>query len=146
MKRGKINSSVKGIGGWLLVILLNFFISGLNVFILLIQKLMGIFTNRAKTGVYISAFLLLMYCIFISITIFLILNKKKFAIKSFFITAIIGIIFIIWYYLLSSLIYHQFTSQQMFYNWIIVIVNIAWTILIAFYFIKSRRVKNTLIN
>jgi hypothetical protein len=145
MKRGKTDKSVKGINGWLLVILLDFIFSGINVFILLLQKLTGIFTNQAKIGVYISAFLLLTYCIFLSITIFMILTKRKSAIKTFFITAIIGAIFLFWYYLLSSLIYHQFTSEQMFFNWIIVIVNIALTVLIAFYFMKSKRVKNTLV-
>jgi hypothetical protein len=145
MKKEKINNSVKGIGGWLLIVLLDLFISGLSTFILFIQKIILILTGQAKLGVYLSAFLLLIYCIFISITIFMILNKRKLAIKTFFITAIIGTVFLIWYYLLSSLIYHQFTPEQMFSNWIIVIVNIALTVLIAFYFMKSKRAKNTLL-
>jgi hypothetical protein len=141
MKRGK--NSIKGIGGWLLVVLLDFIFSTITTFILFMQKLMAILTNQAKFGVYISAFLLLAYCISITITIFMILTKRKLAIKIFIITAVIGAIFLIWYYLISQLIYY-YNLNQIISNLIFVLINLAITVLIAAYLIKSKRVKNTL--
>jgi len=140
MKRGK--NSIKGIGGWLLVVLLDFIFSAITLFILLIEKINMIFTGQAKFGVYISSFLLLAYCISISITIFMILTKRKLAIRTFIITAIIGTIFLIWYYLISQLIFNY--NSQIISNLIFVLINIAITVLIGLYLIKSKRVKNTL--
>jgi len=142
MKRGKINNSTKGIGGWLLIILIDFIFSGLSTFILLIQKLIIIFTSHAKAGVYISAVLLVTYIFFIWLTAYMILIKKKFALKTFIISAVTGTIFLIWYYIVSQLI-----NNNPIYipNLLFVIVNIIITILIAGYLFLSKRVKNTLI-
>lgn len=146
MKRGKRNKQTKKIGGWLLVLLLDLFVSGLIMGIFFIQRVIAILSSQATLGVYISAFLLFLYGIFIIITIFKILTKKKSAISTFIVTAIVGVIFVIWYYLLSSLIYSQFSSEQMVYNWINVIFNIALTVVMVLYLIKSKRVKKTLVN
>lgn len=145
MKKRKRNKQTKKIGGWLLVLLLDLFVSGLIMSIFFLQRVIAILSSQATLGVYISTCLLFFYELFIGITIFKILTKKKSAIKTFIITAIVGAIFVIWYYLLSSLIYHQFSSEQMVYNWINVIFNIALTVVMAIYLIKSKRVKKTLI-
>jgi uncharacterized membrane protein len=78
------------------------------------------------------------------ITIFSIVSKKKSAVRNYIITIVIGAIFLIWYYLLSSLIYHQFSPAQMLSNWMNVIVNIAITFGIAVYLVNSQSVKKTL--
>ncbi|MBS3077811.1 DUF2569 family protein [Candidatus Pacearchaeota archaeon] len=137
-----MRNSTKGIGGWLLVVLLMCILSGISNFILLVQKITNIFTLNVLQGVYLSAFLLLVYCIFIGITIFMILTKKKFAVKSFIIAAIVGTVFLIWYYIVAQLIYNP--NVPIISNLIIVIVNISINILVAAYLTKSRRVKNTL--
>jgi len=137
-----MRNSAKGIGGWLLVVLLMCILSGISNFILLVQKITNIFTLNVLQGVYLSAFLLLVYCIFIGITIFMILTKKKFAVKSFIIAAIVGTVFLIWYYIVAQLIYNP--NVPIISNLIIVIVNISINILVAAYLTKSRRVKNTL--
>jgi len=139
-----LKNSIKGVGGWLLVVVLLCILSGISNFILLVQRIIIIFTSQAKAGVFISASLLFIYCFLIWLTVFMILAKKKFAIKSFITAVIIGALFLIWYYLVSTLIYLQYTSGQIFSNLLIVIINICITILIAFYLTKSTRVKNTL--
>ena len=135
---------LKGIGGWLIVVLLLCVLSWISNFVLLIQKIISI-TNQAKIGVFISASLLLIYLLFMGATIFMILTKKKLAIKLFIISIIVGAIFLIWYYLISLLIYSTNISNQIFPNLLTIILNITVTVLIAFYFIKSKRVKNTFV-
>ena len=135
---------LKGIGGWLIVVLLLCVLSWISNFVLLIQKIISI-TNQAKIGVFISASLLLIYLLFMGATIFMILTKKKLAIKLFIISIIVGAIFLIWYYLISLLIYSANIGDKLFSNLLTIVINIAISILIAFYFIKSKRVKNTLI-
>jgi hypothetical protein len=144
MKKGKANDPISSIGGWLLIVLLGLILSAISIFILLIQKLVVIFSSHARTGVYISAILLIGYCAFISITIFMILKRRKIAIKTFIVSAIIGAIFLIWYYIVSQLIYDPDYMKQLTNNILFVIVNIAITIVIGCYLIKSKRVKNTL--
>jgi hypothetical protein len=139
-------NKIKGIGGWLLIVLLDFIISGIINLNLLIQKITLLSAPNTKPlGVLISITLLLIYCTFIFISAFMILTKRKFAIKSFLVAAIAGTIFIIWYYLIAILIYYQHTFNQIFSNSLIVIINIAIVVLIAFYLFKSKRVKNTLV-
>ena len=135
---------LKGIGGWLIVVLLLCVLSWISNFVLLIQKIISI-TNQAKIGVFISASLLLIYLLFMGATIFMILTKKKLAIKLFIISIIVGAIFLIWYYLISLLIYSANIGDKLFSNLLTIVINITITILIAFYLIKSKRVKNTLI-
>jgi hypothetical protein len=140
----KKNRELRGIGGWLIVILLLCILSWISNFVLLVQKITSI-TIQTPKGVFISASLLLIYLFFIGFTIFMILTKKKLAIKLFIISMVIGAIFLIWYYLISLLIYSTNISNQIFSNLLTIIINIAITALIALYFIKSKRVKNTLI-
>ena len=135
---------LKGIGGWLIVVLLLCVLSWISNFVLLIQKIISI-TNQAKIGVFISASLLLIYLLFMGGTIFMILTKKKSAIRWFIISIVVGAIFLIWYYLISLLIYSTNISNQIFPNLLTIILNITVTVLIAFYFIKSKRVKNTFV-
>ena len=145
MKRGKANSP-KGIGGWLLVVLLGFIFSGITILILFVQKLTIILTNQVKFGIYISLFLIFLYLIFIANTILMILNKRKFAVKTFIATAIVGTIFQIWYYIVSQLIYNPNNyTTQIISNIPFVLINIAIVFLMATYLLKSKRVKNTLV-
>jgi len=144
MKRGRAKKPICEIKGWLLIILILCILSEISNFVVLIQKLIAIFNAQAQLGVYISALLLIAYCILMGITIFSIINKKKSAVRNYIITIVLGAIFLIWYYLLSSLIYHQFSPAQMLSNWMNVIVNIAITFGIAVYLVNSQSVKKTL--
>lgn len=144
IKMKEKKKQLKGIGGWLLIILFICIFSWISNFVLLIQKIISI-TIHASAGLFISASLLLIYSIFLGATVLMILTKKKLAITLFIISIVTGAIFLIWYYLISLLIYSTNISNKIFQNLLTIIINITITIVIAFYFIKSKRVKNTLI-
>ena len=140
----KWNKGLKGISGWLIAVLLLCMLSWISNFVLLIQKIISI-TIQPRIGIFVSASLLLIYSFFMGATIFMILTKKKSAIRWFIISIVIGAIFLIWYYLISLLIYYPGQISQIPSNLLTIIINVAITVLIAFSFIKSRRVKNTFV-
>lgn len=141
----KRNKGPKGIGGWLLVILISCILSAISNLPVLIQKIVAL-AAQFRIGVLISAALLLIYEIFIWMTISGIFKKKKLAIKWYLYSFIAGALFVIWYYLVSWFIYYPDKTMQIIQNFIIVFVNIIITFLILKYFLKSKRVKNTLVN
>lgn len=136
----KKKKKLRGIGGWLLIILFICIISWITNFILFVQISTLIRTQTVE--IFISAFFLLAYLFLMGSTIFMILAKKKSATKLFIISIIIGAIFLIWHYLIVPLIYLS-KKIVIFPNLLTIIINITITILIIFYLIKSKRVKNT---
>ena len=142
---GKKEKGPNGIGGWLLVVLLLCILSAISNLALLIQKLASIIT-QFKVGILISAVLLLVYSTLIWITIFMIFKKKKSAIKGYIYSFIAGTLFVIWYYLVSWLIYFPDQTVQIVQNLIIIFVNVLIMALMLLYLLKSKRVKNTLVN
>jgi len=142
---GKKEKGPDGIGGWLLVVLLLCILSAISNLALLIQKLASIIT-QFKVGILISAVLLLVYSTLIWITIFMIFKKKKSAIKGYIYSFIAGTLFVIWYYLVSWLIYFPDQTVQIVQNLIIIFVNVLIMALMLLYLLKSKRVKNTLVN
>lgn len=144
----KSKQTSKKISGWLLLILGICFYSALFASNLLFQRINWIFNANAVTGfgVYISAILLIFYCIAIFTTIVFILMKKKLAIKMFIISGIFETLFTIWFYLIGQLIYFPEKASLIWkYNSIVVIINLAIILGIMFYLLKSKRVKETLV-
>ena len=141
--KGQINK----IGGWLILVLIICIYSAISALYLLMNKLVAIFTKTISTGVYISTLFLITYLGLILITIFFIMKKRKKTIKIFIITAIVGAIFSLWHSLIGPLIYFpDLKIETIIYNLLIVIINLVILLLVLFYFLRSKRVKRTLVN
>jgi hypothetical protein len=142
---GKKEKVPKGIGGWLLVVLLLCILSAVSNLNILIPRLISVIT-QFKIGVLISAALLLVYYIFMGMTILMIFKKKKLAIKGYTYSFITGALFMIWYHLVAWFIYFPDKTVQIAQNFVAVLVSILIMALILLYLLKSKRVKNTLVN
>jgi hypothetical protein len=133
---------VSGINGWLLIILIDFILSAISSTILLYSRVNNMMQGKTLWGIYISSFILLFYLIFLVTSILFIILKKKSAIKTAGITFVLGIVFAVWYYILSKLI---FDKPLLIADLFLCLIDLAVIILMIFYFKKSKRVKNTLI-
>ncbi|MDO8623675.1 MAG: DUF2569 family protein [archaeon] len=147
IKRKKPGVSAQGIKGWLILIILGFFYSALTSSYLLIQRLVWAFTEHIGWGVFISMFLLFIYCSLIWYSIFLLLTEKKRAVNTSIIALISGFIFLLWYNFIGQLIlYIGENKQQVLTNGIFqLFINLLIIIAIALYFKNSKRVKNTFV-
>jgi hypothetical protein len=141
-KFNKKTKKLSGIGGWLLIILIEFILSAISSIFLLAQKVISIAQGKALLGVYVSIILLLFYLAFIIASICLILLKKKRATKIVMTTLIISIVFAVWYYFLGRLI---ITKQVLADDLLLCLIDLTISVLMIFYFKKSKRVKNTLV-
>ena len=141
----KVKKNLKGISGWLAVILIVFIISALNNSYLLIQRIIWLFTKIIGPGVYISMFLLLIYSSLMWYSIYLILKKKKKAIKFSIIALITGFISGLWFYLIGRIILTQFTRLTIINGISTILFNLILILAIISYLKKSKRVKNTLV-
>jgi hypothetical protein len=142
MKKHKRQNKLKGISGWLMLVLILFFCSALNALYMLIQRIVWAFTRTIGTGVYISMFFFLIYSVLLGVSICLILMKKKKAIKFSIIALTSGIVLNLWYYLIGQLIFNPY--YNLFYIPTL-LVNLIILIGIMVYIKKSRRVKNTFV-
>ena len=142
-KRKKIQRNAS-MPGWLVLVVIVFTISALNFSYLLIQRIIWLFTRTIGTGVYISMFLLLIYCYFMWSSIYLILKKRKKAVKFSIIALITGFIFGLWFYLIGRIIFTQFTRFTLINGIPVILFNLILIIIIIFYLKKSKRVKATL--
>jgi hypothetical protein len=142
-----MKTKLKGISGWLAVIVILFVLSLLSALYLLIQRIIWIFTIQVGTGVYISSILLLIFCTLTAYSLFLIFKKKKKAIKFSIIALFAGFLFNLWFYLIGQLIFYpgqektQVITNGVYTN----ILNLALVFVIISYFRKSKRVKNTFV-
>lgn len=145
-RKNKIRKSPKGIHGWLALVVIIFTISALNATYLLIQRINWMFTAPIGAGVYISAFILLIYTSLMWYSIFLIAEHKKKA-KKFSIAALItGFIFTLWYYLIGLIFFLPNFNRFVVINSIFpILLNLIIILAIISYLKKSKRVKNTLI-
>lgn len=126
---------IEGIGGWLLVLIFDLIFSSISNSFILFQKI-----NQKG----ISSFLLGAYILFITITLFMILFKKRAAIRTFIAGAIAGAAFLIWDFIVLPFEFLSTNPKALFFNLFFIIANIAITVIIALYLLKSKRVKNTL--
>jgi len=140
MKR-KIKSNKK-IGGWLIAVLIVFGVSLLSSFVLLADRVISIFAQKAAWGVYVSVVLLFLYCFFLLYSGRLILNKKKKGIIMGIIALWVGFIFDVWYYLIGGIIFYEGITS---YNLINTFINLAFVVAISFYLKRSKRVRDTLV-
>lgn len=138
-KKGK---KLQGINGWLAIVLAIFILSAINSIILLNQKISVLVYLSFRIGVLISAVLLFVYCFFILFSIFLMLKKKKIAVKISITTLIIGIIFLIWYDIVGMIIFY---GKLILADLINFLINLVIMIVVILYLKKSKRVKNTLV-
>lgn len=137
---------LEGIRGWLLVILLVCVYSALSSSYLLVQRINNILTKGVASGVYISVILLIVYCFFLFLTIYMILTKKKRAVSTFVFAAISGTAFSFWFLLISQFIYYPAQKSLILsYNLPMAIINLAVVITVLLYLKKSERVRNTLV-
>ena len=141
------NKKLRGIGGWLIPIVLIFFYSALTNSYLLIQRLVWAFTAYIGWGVFISMFLLFIYCSLIWYSIFLLLTEKKKAVNMSIIAMFSGFIFLLWYNFIGQLIlYVGQNKQQVITNGIFqLFLNLLIIIAITLYFKNSKRTKNTFV-
>lgn len=145
-KNIKPKSKLGGIWGWLLVALLLCIYSAIYSTNLLIQRAWAIVSQTAAAGVYISAIILIFYCLFIWATVYLVIAKKKKAIKAYIGAVISGVIFNLWFMIIGQWIYYPaYIKEILIYNSPALLFNLALTFGILFYFLKSKRVKKTLI-
>jgi len=139
-----MKSKLKGINGWIIIILILFAFSALNAFYLIVQRLIWIFTQQIEWGVKVSLFLLITYFTLICFSLYFILEKKKKAVKMSIISLVFGAVFALWYYVIGRLIF-LYGKTMIISGIFSFIINLAIIILVIFYFKKSKRVKNTLI-
>lgn len=126
---------IEGIGGWLLVLIFDLIFSSIsNSFIL--------FGKINQKG--ISSFFLGAYILFTTITLFMILFKKRAAIRTFIAGALAGAAFLIWDFLVLPFGFLSTNPKALFFNLFFIIANITITVIITLYLLKSKRVKNTL--
>ncbi len=126
---------IEGIGGWLLVLIFDLIFSSIsNSFIL--------FGKINQKG--ISSFFLGAYILFTTITLFMILFKKRAAIRTFIAGALAGAAFLIWDFLVLPFGFLSKNPKALFFNLFFIIANITITVIITLYLLKSKRVKNTL--
>jgi len=144
MKEAK--KRLEGIRGWLLVILLVCVYSALSASYLLVQRINAILTKTVALGVYVSLIILIIYCFFIWVTVYMIFTKKKKTASIFVFAAISGTAFSFWYFLISQLIYYPSQiSSVLLPNLLMIVINLAITITVLLYLKKSERVKNTFV-
>ena len=144
-KRKQVRRNLKGIAGWLAVVLIIFIISALNNSYLLIQRIVWMFTMTIGLGVYISMLILLVYSFLIWYSVYLILKKRKKAVKLSIIALIAGFIFGLWFYLIGKIIFTKFTKLIIISGIPVILFNLILIIAIISYLKKSKRVKATLI-
>lgn len=144
-KSKKSGGKLEGIGGLLIPVLILCFYSAISSTWLLIQKITLIVNNQALAGVYVSSILLVLYCVFIWLSIIFILMKKKSAVKMFVFSFISGALFSLWYFFIGQLIYFPQNKLTILrYGLSMVLFNIIVSFLVLFYLKKSKRMKNTL--
>ncbi len=137
--------SPKGIGGWLAVVLAVLALALVSAVIMTAQRISPILLGNASSGVYISLALLLPYVALLAYTIYLLIKKRKDAITMFISSAIIGGLFAIWFFIIGQAIYAPALFKLAWkLDAFIAASNIALSVAVAFYLLKSKRVKNTL--
>lgn len=141
-KKTQSKSAKKGIGGWIIVILIAFIISALNALYLIAQRVSWVLTQNIEWGVKVSLFLLIIYFALICCSIYLILRKKKKAVETSITALIFGMIFLLWYYLIGRIVF-SYDKIMIIAGIFSILVNFAIIILIIFYLKKSKRVKST---
>lgn len=134
----------KNIGGWLILIVVIFFLAFCSALYLLIQKLAAISLNIAGWGVYVSSILLLLYLAALFRSIILLLLRKKKALRASRVAIYLGMLFSFWYFLAARLIFY-ITSLYLVANILDFLLNLALSVIVLAYFRKSNRVKNTLV-
>lgn len=140
------NKKLASIGGWLLAIIVVLVLSWLSAARLLYERI-SLFVTKGTVsyGVHISMFLLAVYCVFLGYSLYLILKKRKIAIKTSIISLVIGLVFSLWYYIIGRFIF--FSSQQQFIasGFVSFFTNLIIAVAIIFYLKTSKRIKNTLV-
>jgi hypothetical protein len=141
------DKKLKGITGWLLIILFIFLVSALSSLILLFQKIkLFIIDSFSSLGVLITIIILIAYCVFIYYGIYLMANEKKKAVKISFIVLILAILFEVWYRILAVIIFYNGLDKinLLKFGLMYLMLNLFFIIAIFFYLRNSKRVKETL--
>ena len=137
--------SPKGIGGWLIAVLVAFALALLSGLSMTAQRISFVLLRSASTGVYISLALLLPYVVLLSYTIYLTLRKKEDAVTMFISSAVMGSLFVVWFFVLGQAIYApELFRAAWIFDVAVAALNILVFVILGAYLLKSKRVQNTL--
>jgi hypothetical protein len=129
------------LGLWAVVIL--FFLAALSSASLILQRILIILTAEFRPGVIISLFIFLVYFIFLLISISLILNKHKDAVKTSIITMVWAIISAFWYRYFGQIIFYTGADKStvVMNGLIMFILNSLIAIFIIFYLKSLKKIE-----
>lgn len=145
LKKRKVKR-VSGLGGWLLIVLMLFILSWISAAKLLYERVVLLIENGSVSyGVHISMFFLAVYCIFLGYSIYLALKKKRIAVKTSIISLAVGIIFLLWYYVVGRIIFYSSQQNLIASGFVFFLTNLILAVLISVYLKSSKRVKNTFV-
>jgi hypothetical protein len=130
---------MKPFRSWLLIILFIFCISALNSLWLLIIRIQSLLSNPYLPGVWISSIIFFAYLILILYAIYLIISRKKKAVKISIYAMAVGIASSLWYDVLGRAIFLESPDKPdlMIIGAASFILNLVISIAIINYFQKS---------
>jgi hypothetical protein len=148
--KNKIKSrKLEGLGGLLAVIIVLFILSYVSALNLFVSRLIVILSSSglASPGIYITSLISLLYVIFLVLSILLIFKKKRFARNISIITLLVSMVFSFWYNLLGKIIFYTAgdKAEVLVSGASLFILDTIIILAVILYFLKSERVKNTLV-
>jgi len=137
-KQTRKKKTEKGFGIGAILVLAVFIISIISSLLLLWQRIPLIIGLQATIGVWVSFVLLLIYFVFLLMSVYLMTLKRRSAIKMSLNTIVAGVVFIIWYDIIGIVIFYGGLDVTRLLEFFI---NAGISLVIFFYIKNSKRVK-----